>query len=77
MPSYWLRWGGLTNFLPGLDLNCNPPDVSLPSSLDYRPEPLCLAESTGSLFINSTKIHLILMIAGPLQSLRIQQGSCL
>jgi hypothetical protein len=27
----WLRWD-LTNFLPELASNCNPPDLSLPSS---------------------------------------------
>jgi hypothetical protein len=29
--SSWLRWG-LTNFLPRLVSNCNPPSVSLPPS---------------------------------------------
>jgi hypothetical protein len=27
-PSYWLRWG-LTNFLPSVVTNCNPPDIYL------------------------------------------------
>jgi hypothetical protein len=27
---------GLRLYLPGLALNCNPPDLSLPSSKDYR-----------------------------------------
>jgi hypothetical protein len=34
-PSYFLRWG-LTNFLPELSSNCNPPDRHLLSSWDYR-----------------------------------------
>jgi hypothetical protein len=33
-------WGFLTNYLPRLALNCDPPDLSLSSSLDYRIEPL-------------------------------------
>jgi hypothetical protein len=33
-----LRWG-LVNFLPELVLDHNPPDLSLPGSLDYRCEP--------------------------------------
>jgi hypothetical protein len=35
----WLfrRWG-LSNYLPRLALNCNPPDLSLPNSWDYRCE---------------------------------------
>jgi hypothetical protein len=32
----WLR-RGLANFFPRLALNCNPPDLCLPSSWDYRP----------------------------------------
>jgi hypothetical protein len=27
-PSHWLRWG-LVNFLPGLDSNCDPPNLGL------------------------------------------------
>jgi hypothetical protein len=30
----------MANYLPGLTLNHNPPDLSLLSSLDYRSEPL-------------------------------------
>jgi hypothetical protein len=33
-----LRWD-LANFLPGLALNCDPPDLYLLSSWDYRCEP--------------------------------------
>jgi hypothetical protein len=32
-----------SHYLPGLALNCDPPDLCLPYSLDYRPEPLRLA----------------------------------
>jgi hypothetical protein len=35
--------GGVTNFLPGMALNCNPPDLCLLSSWGYRHKPLCLA----------------------------------
>jgi hypothetical protein len=38
MPPGWD--GGLSNFLPGLALNYNPSDVSLPSRYNYRYEPL-------------------------------------
>jgi hypothetical protein len=31
----WLRWE-LSNFLPGLALNCNPSDLCLQSNWDYR-----------------------------------------
>jgi hypothetical protein len=31
IPRYWFKWG-LVNFLPGLALNSDPPDLSLPSS---------------------------------------------
>jgi hypothetical protein len=38
-PSFYrLRWS-LTNFLPGLASNCEPPDLHLCSSWDYRHEP--------------------------------------
>jgi hypothetical protein len=33
-----LEGGGLTNYLPGLSLNLDPPNFSLPSSQDYRCE---------------------------------------
>jgi hypothetical protein len=40
----WLFWRwGLENYLPRLALNCDPPNFNLPSSWDYRWEPLCLA----------------------------------
>jgi hypothetical protein len=37
--SGYFRDGGLMNYLPGLALNLDPPDLSLPSSKDYRSEP--------------------------------------
>jgi hypothetical protein len=39
MSAYLLRWS-LTNFLPGVASNHNPPDFHLPSSWDYRCESL-------------------------------------
>jgi hypothetical protein len=37
----WLFWRwGLSNYLQGLALNLDPPDLSLPSSWDYSHEPL-------------------------------------
>jgi hypothetical protein len=35
MPNHWLRWG-LPNFLPGLALNCDPPQSPLPNSLGLQ-----------------------------------------
>jgi hypothetical protein len=36
----WLFWRwGLENYLPGLALNLDLPNLSLPSSWDYRREP--------------------------------------
>jgi hypothetical protein len=40
-PTYILKGGGLTNFMPRLALNCYPVDLCLPSSWDYRYEPPC------------------------------------
>jgi hypothetical protein len=36
------------NYLPGLALNRDPPDVCLLSSWDYRHEPQCLADTIDS-----------------------------
>jgi hypothetical protein len=49
--------------LPGLGLNGDPSDVCLPSSWDYRYEPLCLAVQllSATAFLNSA------IIAKPLQ----------
>jgi hypothetical protein len=41
---------GSLNYLPGLASNCDPPDLCLLSSWDYRHEPL--APSSSSLFLN-------------------------
>jgi hypothetical protein len=41
VPSHWLKWG-LTNFLLRLASNHNPLDLCLPSSQDYKYEPLHL-----------------------------------
>jgi hypothetical protein len=43
---YWLIWG-LTNFLPRLALNHDPPNLYLLSSWDYRCEPLLPASLTS------------------------------
>jgi hypothetical protein len=46
----WLFWKwGLANYLPELALNNDPPNLNLPSSQDYRREPL--APSQNSLFL--------------------------
>jgi hypothetical protein len=37
--------GVSSSYLPSLALNCNPLDLSLPSSLEYRHEPLALGQS--------------------------------
>jgi hypothetical protein len=38
--SLWLFWRwGLANYLLGLVSKCDPPDLSLPNSWDYRVEP--------------------------------------
>jgi hypothetical protein len=37
-----VRWC-LANFLPRLTLNCDPPDLCIPSPYDYRIEPLDLS----------------------------------
>jgi hypothetical protein len=37
----WLFWRwGLLNYLTGLTLNCDSPNLSLPNSYDYRHKPL-------------------------------------
>jgi hypothetical protein len=41
--------GGVTNYLPGVALNCDPLYISLPSSYDYRHEPLAPGEYFNSL----------------------------
>jgi hypothetical protein len=40
-PCYWLRWS-LANFLLGHTSNYDPLDLHLPSSYNYRSEPLQL-----------------------------------
>jgi hypothetical protein len=45
MPSDWLRWG-LANIFAQVDLELHPTNLSLPSSQDYRCEPLV----PGSIF---------------------------
>jgi hypothetical protein len=46
-PIFLLKWG-LTNFLPGLVSNLEPPDLCLLSSWCYISEPLCPAHGTSS-----------------------------
>jgi hypothetical protein len=39
------------NSLPGVALNCDPPDLCLLSSWDYIGEPLAAGKSEGFLFV--------------------------
>jgi hypothetical protein len=50
------------NYLPRLTLNRDPPDLHLPSGLDYRREPLCPAEVV---FLNHDVILLLGCITSP------------
>jgi hypothetical protein len=72
----------MANYLPGLTLNHNPPDLSLLSSLDYRSEPLVpgsvnafpiqqLARAHKRLILNYILIFIIIS-----ETKQIFKGSC-
>jgi hypothetical protein len=92
LPTYRLqcswahRWlvdwgGGLASFLPGLALNCDPPNFYLLSSWDYRCEPpyLALYDSLSALLKHNLRWagksmeDLWLSVAGSL-SLRLRRS---
>jgi hypothetical protein len=55
------------NCLPRLALNCNPPDLSLPRSLDYRHEPPVpgfLSNMFGPWLVDSIDTGLVDMACG-------------
>jgi hypothetical protein len=57
MPSYWLGWG-LVNYLPRLASNCDPPNLSLPNSSDFRCEAVVLGViCVCVLVIRQTPLH--------------------
>jgi hypothetical protein len=61
--SPWLRWN-LANFLARPALNCDLPDLCLPSSLYYKLEPLCPAINiTFVLYPYMTEVRELFMIS--------------
>jgi hypothetical protein len=53
--GYYGDWG-LSNYLPGLASNCNPPDLSLPCSYDYKCESLAPSCKSSYSMIHNRKI---------------------